>query len=1463
MTRGDSGDPPTIEEVVVALRARLVAAPRDIELHVELANALIELLEADEQRTPMAADADEPIELLRTAAGLAVGQRPELRAAVLVDLGLVLAWRFTALREDDAAAEDQLRHEADEAIGCLRLAFESAEEAGAAADFIGAELEALLRLVDLLRLRFDVGGELDDLRAAIDYEQRILGVLAADDEDRPQVLYRLGVNYVDRFDHQTGGAGEDRDEAIACFRELRELIGDDHPERPELAVRLGMILGHRVLASEEESPEEDFAEAVDELARARAALTAEEDAAACQLVRFRLGMVRAVRFLRQGGAAADRDVVIAELNELANEPEITTEQADFSHLILAFLELLRNSSVELPSISEMADIDWPVRLRDIMNSSLNLGDGDTVRLLTHHLDAISKSSAADPQFSSIMAPFQAMTTMLARPDNMSIAEWDEMLTWVEHMFGELGQLGMPDDMVTTIRAGVHAGYAYKKGDRLGAASATDEVIDAAAALDAGDPLREIAHNLLGALAGTLDLAPKSAAESSLAIARIERILAELPDDHPDRARALTKAGASLLFGRTVDRSSVSFDRVRELLTQTIERTAVDQENDSVNHFLLGLLNGIQGFFEQDIDLLDSGIELLKKAFKLAPEAHPIRGVIAPNLAAILYSRALLGGELENFDAAEFFSSYGGSIPSGEIGKQVGRSGRMNALGDSMAAVVKLARNRYNLDTALLDEVAEKLTAANRQLADDDPIRQMLSSTVSGVHMMRGGLELSEGGLTTAGTQAFQADVDAFVAASQQSPEGRFDHVMDTVQAAMAQAGQGFLVRDRRSLDQGISALGRICAKPDLSLYEQLSALGCLSMSLRMRYQHFRRHHDLSNAINRLEQAQALIAQSPPDGADAAPLFLLLGDCYHTRADPNLRDRQRAVEAGVRALRERAIDVLLQSNSERAVNIALAATGEAADVASWCLAGGRGPAAVEALELGRAIVLHFVTIDASIPALLAEGGHPDLAAEWAAQADRTDYGAQLPWNLGDEPEDQDQRAQAAAKMMADLSTAPVPSNLRRRVLRAVEGTDAHARLLSPPPVADIADALRATESSALVYLLPNEEERAGIAVIVYPDGTVTHRKLAGLRCGRGTVFGTFLQAQRDLHATPSEFREASPSPEESGTEEAGTEEPSLEESRQWQSRLNEICDWAWTAAMDEVLSAIDRPARGRVPRLVLVPVGELGTVPWHAACRTVPEGGPRYACQDMVISYASSARQFIDTSRRPKPPWHSAPAVVRVGGDQLREKLFWASRETEELRRCFYPHGTYLGAPMGKGKRAKVEQVLRLLPSRNSAGASVLHLGCHAVLEDPPLNSHLVLTDGRLRVRDMLEQARGRPVDATGGLVILAACASDLTGSAHDEALTLTTAFLAAGSIGVVGARWAVGDVPTALFMVMFHHYLNRGYDDPATALRAAQRWMLDKRRRLPEGVSHLFADELALLDLTETGNWAAFTYQGQ
>lgn len=1267
-----------------------------------------------------------------------------------------------------------------------------------------AEREAVLQLVDLLRLRFNVLGELGDLSAAIECEQQILGVLTAEDEDRAEVLYQLGIDFAARHDQQTETAQDDAVQAIACLRELRGLIGDDHPGRPELATRLGLMLGYRVLQTVAESSDEDFAEAVKELTLARGAPTPEEDitaenAADSWLVRFRLGMVHAFRYLNRGGDAADRDAAVAELSELTDHPDTTTEQADGCHLTLALLEYLRTAPVALRRGPELLTANGQARLWDMMGSFVTGHGADTARAIRHHLDAMSESSATDPQLSMLVRGLRAATLTHNGPKgkDVSTTGLNDAVSWLDDVTPEFTEFGVTNELAA-LKGGIRA-----------------------------------------ALVGTIGPAD-SAEDSATAIATIERLLAELPDDHPDRARALTRASASLYTGMALNRSEVSFDRVRDMLNRAIERPAADDANDSLNHFLLGSLNGIQGALEHDIVLINSGVDLLNKAIETAPEGHPVRSMIGPALGTLLYSRALAGGDLEDYDAAEFYADL---APADEGPESTGLRHTMRALGDYLAASAKLARNRHNLDRALLDDTIEKMTAAVAPLSDDHHLHQEISSTIDALLFARNALGLAAGrDLTSVNPEILKDHVDTLLTTARDTPEGRLDHALATGTAAMALVGQAFMARDRHSLDRGISMLGEVCTTPELTAHERLSALGCLSMSLRMRYEHFRHPRDLNNAIDRLEQAELLIQQSPPDGADAAPILHLLGDCYHERADPHRRDRQRAVDAGLQALRERANDVLLQNNSEHALGTAIAAGGEAADVARWCLAAGRNDTAVVALELGRAIVLHFATIDAGIPQLLHAGGHPALAAEWEAASDRTSRTDELPWNLA---QGQDPRARAVATMMASLGKgkAAIPGDLRRRVLEAVEGTDTYARLLDPPSVADITAALAATASSALVYLLAADEGHPGLAVIVHADGTVQPRELPGLRSGAGTAFDAFGQARRALLAAESD-----------SAKEAAWQ--------RWQSRLNDVCDWAWTAAMGELLSVFGRPEGGRPARLVLVPAGELGAVPWHAARRNVPGGEWRHACQDAVITYASSARQFVDASRRRTLPWASTPAVV-CGSDEptAAGELPFAAEETEEIHRHFYPEGTYLGA--GENG-ATATRIRGLLPSKHSAGASLLHLACHATLANPPINSFLELADNStLYVRDMLEQARDRPVDAESGLVILAACESDLTGGAHDEALTLATAFLAAGSVGVVGARWPVDDAPTALFMVMFHHYLNRGYSDPATALRAAQRWMLDKRRQLPEGIGHRLADELSRPDLTETANWAAFTYQGQ
>ncbi|HEX5403906.1 MAG TPA: CHAT domain-containing protein [Pseudonocardiaceae bacterium] len=462
-----------------------------------------------------------------------------------------------------------------------------------------------------------------------------------------------------------------------------------------------------------------------------------------------------------------------------------------------------------------------------------------------------------------------------------------------------------------------------------------------------------------------------------------------------------------------------------------------------------------------------------------------------------------------------------------------------------------------------------------------------------------------------------------------------------------------------------------------------------------------------------------------------------------------------------------------------------------------------------------MVLDAAILSADLPALLRESGHVDLARRWEQEAA---IAGTAPW---------DSASSAVAGM-------PTPSDLRQEVLAAIEGTQAGAGLFSVPSVHDIGAALRATEAEALVYLVPGLEGRSGLAILVDSDATARVAPLPALRADDGPI-ETFRQCQRNLLTAAADDVASA--------------------RQQWSSALTALCRWAWSAGIGPVLDNLVGTRPGRPGRVVLAPVGTLGAVPWHAACRAVP-GGVRYAGQDAILSYAASARQFVDAARRQHRPWHAEPALVRVRASGLH----WDTREMAEIRAHCYPGCTVLGAA---DDPVTPTAVTALLPGADDDDASVVHLSCHGEHAPVPVDSSLLLDDGsRLYVRDVLRHARGRRADASGGLVVLATCVSDLTDSAHDEALTLATTFLVAGGSGVVGARWPVADLPTALFMIMFHHYLNSGYPQPATALRATQLWMLDPDRRLPEGVDTKLAGPMRRAGLADVANWAAFTYQG-
>jgi CHAT domain-containing protein len=284
--------------------------------------------------------------------------------------------------------------------------------------------------------------------------------------------------------------------------------------------------------------------------------------------------------------------------------------------------------------------------------------------------------------------------------------------------------------------------------------------------------------------------------------------------------------------------------------------------------------------------------------------------------------------------------------------------------------------------------------------------------------------------------------------------------------------------------------------------------------------------------------------------------------------------------------------------------------------------------------------------------------------------------------------------------------------------------------------------------------------------------------------------------------------------------------------------------------------------GRDPRLVLVPVGALAAVPWAAA--RSDDGEAPYACQRAVISYAVSARQLREAVAHPAVAG-SALLIANPDGD-----LPWSAKSAQAVRDLLHPGARLLGRPSNRSDGpATTAAVLAALPAGTEPGVALLDLGCHARSAADPAQTTISLTDRRLTLERILDHAQGVSTGVPGGLVLLSACASALTTADHDEALTLASGFLAAGARSVIGTGWSVPDSLTAAFTLVLHQRLaaetsRRPGGDPARALAAAQRWMLDSTP-VPGAPGWFGSATRALAGPVQDaglGCWAAFTHHG-
>ncbi|GIF73004.1 CHAT domain-containing protein [Asanoa siamensis] len=492
-------------------------------------------------------------------------------------------------------------------------------------------------------------------------------------------------------------------------------------------------------------------------------------------------------------------------------------------------------------------------------------------------------------------------------------------------------------------------------------------------------------------------------------------------------------------------------------------------------------------------------------------------------------------------------------------------------------------------------------------------------------------------------------------------------------------------------------------------------------------------------------------------------------------------------------------VLLEPDPASARAYAREAAEEAMATAGRCLVDHQPADALRALDSGRALMLFAATELRDPYTRLVEAGRADLADAWRD---------------ADDP----------------------PPRLREQVLDVLVRDTG---VLDPPDLGAIQDALRRLGADALVYLVPARSPAPGWAVIAPADGPPRYLALPHLAIEPGT------DVERHLATMTSGDRGL---PREIGP--AGTDP--------FAGSVDALCGWAWKAAMGPVV----RPYLGQegVPRLVLVPMGELARVPWQAA--RGPDG--THVVEHVAVSQAASARMLCATAA-------AEPVRVGSGGLVLADPdtagraaaLRSARLEAYAIQQVFYPGATYVGRrPDGSVSRSGAgtpDDVRSWLRADDSRGA-LLHLASHGTIETA--SSRLLLAGGDLTAGELIgllsEDGRRAPA-----LVVLAACHTGRSIHGYDEAYSLGTVFLAAGARSVLSTQWSIPDEDTSLLMYMFHHFLATERREPWDALRRAQLWMLDDDRRPPDRMPGPLRRVLDGAAPERVAAWAGFIHWGR
>jgi CHAT domain-containing protein len=200
----------------------------------------------------------------------------------------------------------------------------------------------------------------------------------------------------------------------------------------------------------------------------------------------------------------------------------------------------------------------------------------------------------------------------------------------------------------------------------------------------------------------------------------------------------------------------------------------------------------------------------------------------------------------------------------------------------------------------------------------------------------------------------------------------------------------------------------------------------------------------------------------------------------------------------------------------------------------------------------------------------------------------------------------------------------------------------------------------------------------------------------------------------------------------------------------------------------------------------------------------------------VVSYVPSVLLRRVSLERVAERAEREPRLLALGNPDVGDPCWdlpGAGAEVEEIAELFAFERTSVATRGAASARVLTDHV---------KGVTHLHLACHGRgARFDPSEAAIWLSDGWLSALDLKARLES-------SVSVISACEAALSDVFHlpDEAISLSTAFLAAGSARVVATLWPIDDLATAILMTRFYEELGDGAD-AAAALRRAQLWLRD------------------------------------